>query len=114
MLAYSSVCVRHVYAGAHAHVCMCGGQKLMLDVFPYCSPPSFLKQGLSVNLDLTAPARLAGQQALEFRVSTPPYSPPAPALASTTVCASVPPLTWGLGIQTQALPYACTSSTLPN
>lgn len=47
------VCVGHVYAGAHTHVCMCGGQRSMLSILPYCFPSSFLKQGLSVNLVLT-------------------------------------------------------------
>ena len=44
------------------HMHACGGQRLMLDVFLYCSSPCFLRQALLLNLELSYLPRLAGQQ----------------------------------------------------
>jgi hypothetical protein len=56
---------------AHVHVCVCirgceyickhtcRGQRSTLDVFLGCSPSSFLRQGPSLNLELTEAGRVA-------------------------------------------------------
>lgn len=57
------------------HTCACWGwsmeghQKLTLSMFPSHSPPYFLIQGLSLNLELADLARLAGQGAPSACVS---------------------------------------------
>lgn len=43
------------------HVGVCRSQRLVTDVLLSGSPLSFLRQGRSLNLDLTNPARLADQ-----------------------------------------------------
>lgn len=45
---------------------------LMLGAFLYYSLPCFLRQGLSLNLELAKLARLSRQQALELHLSQPP------------------------------------------
>lgn len=44
-----------IHACIHVHVCACAweGHRSMLDVFLYHSPAGFLKQGVSLNLELT-------------------------------------------------------------
>lgn len=57
----------HTYTCRHA----CGGQKLTLDIFLYCFPPYFLKQGPSPNLKRASSTRLlTGQQAPGFLLSS--------------------------------------------
>lgn len=43
------VCVQ---ACTYKNVCPCRGQGCYQVIFPYCSPPYLLKQGLSMNLKL--------------------------------------------------------------
>lgn len=59
------------YECVHSRLCMreCGGQRSMLDGFLYCSPPYFLRQGLSLYLELKDLVRLADQQALRILLS---------------------------------------------
>lgn len=57
-------CVLHVYVVVYRYacvhtVCACGGQRVMFDVFLYCSPLCFLKKVLSLNPELSCLARLS-------------------------------------------------------
>ena len=56
----------------YIQICLCRGQRLMLDGFLYCSLPRVLRQGLSPNLEITISTRPSSQQAIG--VSLPPSS----------------------------------------
>lgn len=61
-----------VCVDVHVCVCACGGQKLMLEIFLCSSLPYFMKQYLSLSLELTGSARLAGQQVPRILWTTSP------------------------------------------
>lgn len=73
-----------VYVYVHVHVCvctfkdvlthvwMCGGQTSTLDVFSIALHLIFLRQGLSLNPELSILARLADRQAQYVFLSLPP------------------------------------------
>lgn len=48
------------------------GGSVMLGVFFYYSPPQFLRQGLSMNLELTISSILTGQKTPVHDLSLPP------------------------------------------
>lgn len=61
------VCVLHVFVVVYRYACVhavyaSGGQRVMFDVFLYCSPLCLLKKGLSLNPELSCLARLSGSQ----------------------------------------------------
>lgn len=63
----------HVYA--HAHMYVCGGQRLGLAIFLSCSSPTFfMRQHLSLSPGLTNSAILVGQQVPGVPLSSPPQS----------------------------------------
>lgn len=49
----------HMYV--QACLCVCEGQRSMLNVFLDCSPPCLLRQDLFLNLEFVDLARLAGR-----------------------------------------------------
>ena len=53
----------------YVRACACGGQKLQLGVFPSAY---FLRQHLSLNLELFGPARLGGQKSSGVLLLLPP------------------------------------------
>ena len=56
----------------YVHVCACGGQRLMLEIFLSSSLLYFMKHSLSLSLELTGSARLAGQQVPRILCTTSP------------------------------------------
>lgn len=82
-------------------ICVHGGG-LELAVFLYCSPPYFLKQVLSLNLEVTSLARQAGQQTL--RSSSLPLPTPTKFKVTNFLRGC-----W----ESNSGPQACTASALP-
>lgn len=86
---------------------MRGGQRLALGVFLNCLSLCVLRQSLSLDLELTASARLANQIARGLRLPLPLQA----SVADKCVLLHLP-ASWVLGIQTRIF-HTFMTSTLP-
>lgn len=84
--------------GGGVHVHAQGGQRLVLGIFLYHSPPYFFKQYLLLSLELIHLSRQAGQ--LDLRIYLSLLFPIVLCLA---MCFGVPGFTWVLGIRIQVV-----------
>lgn len=57
------MCHMHVFLFLCMHMCACGGQRQIWSIFLECSLSHFLRVGLSLNMDSTSWAGLAGLSA---------------------------------------------------
>lgn len=78
MCLYMVILCVHVHTGTHTHTLAlahphtCGGQRWTTDVCPNHSPLYSLRQSLSLSLELTDSATLAGQHTPRILLSLPP------------------------------------------